>query len=237
MTFRIVACLAAGLAALLPVLASAQAPDANSANARIHAEFLTMGPHRAFVVGGDGKPYWYAGVGGPDPGGAIASALKRCAERSPPPCRLQTVNNVTGYRRILLAGQSAGAWVSLAALARGAPVDGVISIAAAHHGEVVKMKDPTRARGEWQNMLEAIKPGARLVVVNFANDAYDVGGRMEDARRIFAKTGVAAEIVDAPEGFAGHGAGAGIAFARKFGPCLQAFVEQGTRQPPCAARE
>ena len=58
-----------------------------------------------------------------------------------------------GYRRVLLAGQSAGAWVSLAALQRGGAVDGVISISAAHHGEVTKMQDPTRARSEWQHMI------------------------------------------------------------------------------------
>ena len=62
-----------------------------------------------------------------------------------------------GYRRVVLAGQSAGAWVSLAALARGAPVDGVVSIAAAHHGEVTKMRDTTRARSEWQNVIEALQ--------------------------------------------------------------------------------
>jgi pimeloyl-ACP methyl ester carboxylesterase len=38
-----------------------------------------------------------------------------------------------GYRRVVLAGQSAGAWMSMAATFRGAPVDGVISVAAAHH--------------------------------------------------------------------------------------------------------
>jgi pimeloyl-ACP methyl ester carboxylesterase len=140
-----------------------------------------------------------------------------------------------GYRRIILAGQSAGAWVSLAALARGAPVDGVISIAAAHHGEVEKMKDTTRARSEWQHVLEAIKPGPRIVIVNFANDAYDVGGRMADARKIFGRSGVVAEIVEDPEGFSGHGAGSEFTFTRKFGPCMQAFVEQGTRQKPCAS--
>jgi len=333
----LVIALLAALSPLASATATAQpAPDTSAATARVHADFLSVGPHRAFVVGGDGKPYWHAGASGADPGGAIAAALKRCAERSPAPCRLQTVNNVTvsgvdawrdevparspdapdlgrvrpqpywamrgpqlanglvvwshgyragrnatesapqawvgrftrlgydlyrfdrewiadwasdatalaeamrkaralGYRRIVLAGQSAGAWVSLAALARGAPVDGVISIAAAHHGEVANMKDTTRARSEWQNMLAAIKPGARVVVVNFADDAYDVGGRMDDARRIFAKSGVNAEIVDAPEGFSGHGAGADFAFARRFGPCLQAFIEQGTRQKPCAA--
>ena len=337
MRLRIVALVAALLPMALARVAAAQpSPDTGSATARSYAEFLSMGPHRAFAVGGDGKPYWYAGASGADPGNAIASALKRCAERSPPPCRLQTVNNVTvsgeaawrdevparapgapdlgrlrpqpywamrgpqlanglvvwshgyragrnatdsapqawvgrfsrlgydlyrfdrewiadwasdataladavrkaralGYRRVLLAGQSAGAWVSLAAAARGAPVDGVVSIAAAHHGEVRSMKDTTRARSEWQNMLAAIKPGPRLVVVNFSDDTYDVGGRMDDARRILARNGVAAEIVDGPEGFSGHGAGAEFAFARRFGPCLQAFIEHGTRQKPCTS--
>jgi pimeloyl-ACP methyl ester carboxylesterase len=137
-----------------------------------------------------------------------------------------------GYRRVILAGQSAGAWVSLAALQRGAAADGVISIAAAHHGVVEKMRDQTRARSEWQHVLEGIKRGPRVVVVNFADDAYDVGGRMDDARSIFAKTGVDADIIDAPEGFKGHNA-ADSTFARKFGHCLTAFIETGKKQPPC----
>lgn len=138
-----------------------------------------------------------------------------------------------GYRRVVLAGQSAGAWVSLAALARGAPVDGVISIAAAHHGEVSKMRDPTRARSEWQNVAEALKPGPRVVVVNFAEDTYDVGGRMADARSAFAKSGLNAVIIDDPEGFKGHGAGGEMAFARKFGGCIETFIDKGTKQAPC----
>ena len=301
--------------------------------AKSYADFENFGPHRAFVVGPDGKAAWWAGVGGPDPGGAVASAMRRCEERNKQGCVLYAVNNYTvagrewrqlvparaadvpdigrlrpepywsmrgpqratglivwshgymagknategapqpwtgrftnlgydlyrfdrewindwpgdataladamarvrqlGYRRILLAGQSAGAWVSLAALQRGAPVDGVISISAAHHGEVTKMQDPTRARSEWQHMIAALKPGPKVVLVNFAGDAYDVGGRMADARSAFAKSGVDAVIVDAPDGFKGHGAGADFSFARKFGPCIQAFIEQGNRQPPC----
>ena len=69
-------------------------------------------------------------------------------------------------------------------------------------------------------------------MVNFADDAYDVGGRMDDARSIFARTGIAADIIDAPEGFKGHNA-ADSAFARKFGACIAAFIETGTKQPPC----
>jgi hypothetical protein len=82
-------------------------------------------------------------------------------------------------------------------------------------------------------MLEAIKPGPRIVIVNFAEDTYDVGGRMADTRSIFAKTGVGADIVDDPPGFKGHGAGGDFTFARKFGPCIQSFIETGTRQQPC----
>jgi pimeloyl-ACP methyl ester carboxylesterase len=138
-----------------------------------------------------------------------------------------------GYRRVVLAGQSAGAWVSLAALARGAPVDGVISIAAAHHGEVSKMRDTTRARSEWQNVIEALKPGPRVVLVNFAEDTYDVGGRMDDARAAFAKSGLAAVVIDNPEGFKGHGAAGDLVFARKFAGCIETFIDKGTRQAPC----
>ena len=139
-----------------------------------------------------------------------------------------------GYRRVILAGQSAGAWVSMAATLRGAPVDGVISIAAAHHGYVGRMTDPTRARSDWQQVVRGIKPGPRLVVVNFAKDDYDVGGRMDDASAAFSANRVDAEVISDPAGFSGHGAGNDFAFARKYGACMQAFIETGARQPPCS---
>src|SRR5262249_15242317 len=106
-----------------------------------------------------------------------------------------------GYRRVILAGQSAGAWGSLAATMRGAPVHGVISVSAAHHGEVKDMRDVSFARSEWQQVIKAIRPGPRLVVVNFVNDTYDVGGRMDDARAAFAASGVNAVVISNPEGF------------------------------------
>jgi pimeloyl-ACP methyl ester carboxylesterase len=138
-----------------------------------------------------------------------------------------------GYRRVILAGQSAGAWVSMAATMRGAPVDGVILVSAAHHGEVKDMRDVSLARSEWQTVVKGIKPGPRLVVVNFVDDSYDVGGRMDDAKAAFAASGVDAIVVSNPPGFKGHGAGGGNAFPRKFGACIHDFIENGTRAPPC----
>jgi pimeloyl-ACP methyl ester carboxylesterase len=139
-----------------------------------------------------------------------------------------------GYRRVILAGQSAGAWVSLAATMRGAPVDGVISVSAAHHGEVKDMRDVSFPRSEWQQIVRGIKPGPRLVVVNFKNDSYDVGGRMDDAKAAFAASGVDAIVIAYPEGFSGHGAANDNAFPRKFGACINAFIETGARRPPCS---
>jgi pimeloyl-ACP methyl ester carboxylesterase len=138
-----------------------------------------------------------------------------------------------GYRRVILAGQSAGGWVSMAATMRGAPVDGVVSVSAAHHGEVKDMRDVSIARSEWQQLVRGIKPGPRLVVVNFRDDTYDVGGRMDDAKAAFATSGVDAIVISSPEGFSGHGAARGRPFGQKFGACIYAFIENGARQAPC----
>jgi len=116
---------------------------------------------------------------------------------------------------------------------RGAPVDGVISISAAHHGEVKDMRDVSLARSEWQQVVKGIKPGPRLVVVNFRDDSYDVGGRMDDAKAAFAASGVDAVVISNPEGFSGHGAARGRPFPLKFGACIHAFIETGVRQAPC----
>jgi pimeloyl-ACP methyl ester carboxylesterase len=138
-----------------------------------------------------------------------------------------------GYKRVVLAGQSAGGWASLAATMRGAPADGVIAVASAHHGETKDMRDVSIARSEWQTIIKGIKPGPRLVVVNFTGDTYDVGGRMDDAKAAFTANGVDAIVLAEPAGFKGHSAGNNSDFGRKFGACMKAFVETGARQAPC----
>lgn len=138
-----------------------------------------------------------------------------------------------GYKRVILAGQSAGGWVSLAAIYRGATVDGVIAVSPAHHGEVKDMRDVSFARSEWQQIIHGIKPGPRIVVVMFKDDTYDVGGRTEDATAAFAASGVDSVVVAYPSGFTGHGAANGNNFPRKFGGCIHTFIETGAKQPPC----
>lgn len=136
-----------------------------------------------------------------------------------------------GYRRVMLAGQSAGGWVSIAALARGAAVDGVIAVAPAHHGETHRMTDVSVARSAWQQIVGGVKPGPRIAVVLFAGDTYDVGGRGADAKLALARNGVSHLVIDQPQNFTGHSAGAAAVFDRTFGACLFSFVETGAA--PC----
>jgi hypothetical protein len=98
----LIVAVAALLMAPLGMAAAQQAaPPLNAEAARSLADFQNFGPHRAFVIGADGRANWYAGVGGADPGNAVSSAVKRCEERGKPPCTLHVINNytVTGPRR------------------------------------------------------------------------------------------------------------------------------------------
>ncbi len=139
-----------------------------------------------------------------------------------------------GYRHVVLAGQSAGGWVSLAAAYRGASVDGVIAVSPAHHGQVKDMRDTSKPRTEWQQIVGGIKPGPRVVVVIFKDDTYDVGGRTDDALAAFKASGVESMVIAYPAGFAGHRAANSPAFPSKFGGCIHAFIESGAHQPPCS---
>ncbi len=85
--------------ALATSIATAEAQPAtlplNAGTARSFSDFQNFAPHRAFAVGADGKANWWAGAGSPDPGGVVASALKRCQERGQQVCTLHVVTNDT----------------------------------------------------------------------------------------------------------------------------------------------
>jgi dienelactone hydrolase len=132
---------------------------------------------------------------------------------------------IDGYRRLVLAGQSFGGWIALAAAQAGSPpVDAVVALAPAAFGQ--RDEAPT-----WTENAAALYPlaetvtAARVVVFLFANDPYDPGGRGERLRGIFAGRRLAAAVVEQPHDVAGHMAGLTAAFARRFGGCLRDFIE------------
>lgn len=138
-----------------------------------------------------------------------------------------------GYNRIVLAGQSFGGWLSFAAAARSAKVDAIVATAPAAHGQ----------RGEsatWElnatNLYELLGAmnRARVMLFLFAGDPYDPGGRGKRAAAILKERGFEHVIVDAPEGFHGHGVADSAGFARRFGACIASFIAGDSATSECA---
>jgi pimeloyl-ACP methyl ester carboxylesterase len=138
-----------------------------------------------------------------------------------------------GYKRIILAGQSTGAWESIIAASKGAQMDAVIAVSPAWHGKLSPTNDGSRAKSEWATYVRAIRPGARYFVVKFLKDDYDPGGMLEATKTVFDRDGVDALLLNYPAGFSGHGAGNTQSFNSKFGRCLFGYIETGVKAPPC----
>lgn len=134
-----------------------------------------------------------------------------------------------GYKKIILVGQSHGAWSSLAALSKGVKADAVIATAPAKHGD-----PPSReARQDFRQLMRDVRSrGAAdvpVVISLFEGDAFDPGGRFADVKDILGGSSVPLYFIEHPSELPGHGAGANEKFNNRFGPCILRFV---TSAPP-----
>jgi pimeloyl-ACP methyl ester carboxylesterase len=129
-----------------------------------------------------------------------------------------------GYRRVVLAGQSFGAFISLIAAGRGDAVDAVIGTAPAAYGSA-----ESNPGGFLQNasglydLLGAVRR-ARVALFFFDGDIFDPGGRGPVADRILAAHGLSHLVIDKPAGLSTHWAAAGTGFATQYASCLVAFA-------------
>ena len=129
-----------------------------------------------------------------------------------------------GYAKVVIAGQSHGAWISLTAFAREAPVDGVIAISPATHGA----PPSSAARSDFRELLRQMRkrsaPDLPVAIALFEQDAYDPGGRFADVRDLLGDANFPLYFIDRPAELTGHGAGNNTKFNERFGPCIARFV-------------
>jgi pimeloyl-ACP methyl ester carboxylesterase len=129
-----------------------------------------------------------------------------------------------GYRRVVLAGQSFGAFISLIAAGGSDAVDAVIGTAPAAYGSA-----QSNPAGYGLNatplydLLGSVRR-ARVALFFFEGDIFDPGGRAPIADKILAAHALAHLVVDRPAGLPTHWAGIGPAFATQFAACLVAFA-------------
>jgi pimeloyl-ACP methyl ester carboxylesterase len=129
-----------------------------------------------------------------------------------------------GYRRIVLAGQSFGAFLALMAADASDNVDAVVATAPAAFGSFDEFYDSWRLNAtRLYPLLERIKR-ARVMLFYFHGDDFDPGGRGDRSRAILSEHGLGFAVVDQPAFLVGHWASSTGLFLRRFGACIRDFV-------------
>jgi hypothetical protein len=132
-----------------------------------------------------------------------------------------TALRARGWRMVVVAGQSRGAWNSLQVLDTPGLADAVIAISPA------SFSNQGTQEADLFRILHGIRAStARVAVAQFKGDIYVRGmpDRIDMLRTQLPPRVAAALVIDQPEGITGHGGGNSADFARRFGRCLLRFV-------------
>jgi pimeloyl-ACP methyl ester carboxylesterase len=130
-----------------------------------------------------------------------------------------------GYRRIVLAGQSYGAFLSLMAADASDDVDAVVATAPAAYGSFSDFYQTWEANATQLYPLLASIRSARVMLFYFHGDDFDPGGRGEHSKAILAAHHIDSLVIDQPAQLTGHWAASTGLFVRRFGACIRAFIE------------
>ncbi len=148
----------------------------------------------------------------------IAASLARLLREAP-------LLRAAGYRRVVMAGQSRGAWQSiLLAGAMPEAVDSVIAAAPAAHG--ADAAGHTMALDDFRRALAGLAPARpRLAVALFDGDPFDPD--------VAARSGLVEALVERrtaptlllrPPTIRGHGGATELGFTQTYGACLLTFL-------------
>ncbi len=162
--------------------------------------------------------------------GETGSSLSRAAARAEEEVRTQRSR---GYRRIVLAGQSFGGYISLETAADRPDVFGVVAMAPG----VTSRGGGDRLDPSVTERLLADSKAARVALVFPAGDElFNHSARGAGALKVLARRGRPYFLVDeTTPAIAGHGGATGGRFALRYGTCLAEFlaVDAPTGRFPC----
>src|SRR4051794_24716845 len=131
----------------------------------------------------------------------------------------------SGYKRVVLAGQSFGAFLALMAAGASTEVDAVVATAPAAYGSFDDFYDSWKLNAtRLYPLLEQVKK-ARVMMFYFHGDDFDPGGRGERSRQILAGRGLGYAVIDQPANLTTHWAASSGLFQRLFGSCIRDFAD------------
>ena len=140
----------------------------------------------------------------------------------------------SGYRVVVAAGDSRGAWTSLQLLATPGLADVVIAIAPAAHGSGGSLNLSAQNDDLRSLVGDAAPSRTRVAVAEFTADPFvsDANVFSRLLQGLQSKTG-GLLLIDRPPGLTGHAGGIGSVFARRFGPCLLQFATAAVTATGC----
>jgi dienelactone hydrolase len=127
-----------------------------------------------------------------------------------------------GYRLVIVAGHSRGAWIALTVLAHAGLADGVVAFSPAAHG--TRRESRARAMADWTALWDAaVNNGTHVVLVQLAEDPWDPDppGRLAIARARFGGNLLSIFQPDEPKG---HGGVYEPAFDERFDARVAGFL-------------
>ncbi len=130
-----------------------------------------------------------------------------------------------GYQRIVLAGQSFGAFLALMAADDTNDVDAVVATAPAAFGDFEDYYNSWRLNATRLFPLLAQVKRARVMLFFFHGDDFDPGGRGSKSRAILSHRGLGFAVVDQPAYLVGHWISSSGLFLRRFGDCVRDFAD------------
>ena len=144
----------------------------------------------------------------------------------------------SGYRMVVVAGDSRGAWTSLQMLNTAGLADVVIAIVPAAQGSGASVNLSAQDDDLRALMVDAQPSRTRVAIAQFTGDTFmsDADTRAQLFQRLKAKEG-ALLVIDRPPGLNGHAGGISSTFSLRYGPCLLQFATAATPPSVCGDSE
>jgi pimeloyl-ACP methyl ester carboxylesterase len=135
-----------------------------------------------------------------------------------------------GYAKVVLVGQSFGAWTSVRVAGMRADIHAVVLTAPAAYGTWDMSSERMGAANFQRNadylydMVENVKP-TRVLVFFFARDDFDPGGRGPRVDKILSDHHILHKVIDQPPDLFGHGSARSRLFTQRYGKCIADFID------------
>jgi hypothetical protein len=147
---------------------------------------------------------------------------------------------VRAYSRIVLMGQSRGAFATIHVGSLKPKIHGILPLSPAAFGDAGKSREWRQNDTYIRELWEKYKDSGILVAAGFftGDDWFETqqpNVRGPYAEKRLTELGIPNFIINQPAYYdmQGHGGGQSWEFARRFGPCLQQFFETG-QKPSCS---